>query len=906
MQFKQKILLVDGHALFHRAYHALPGLSNKDGFPTGAIYGFLSILFKAFSDLKPTHALVAFDLPGQTFRHKMSGDYKANRKPMESDLVVQLPKLQEVLTALKLPIYQKEGYEADDLIGIITRKTPKDILNIILTGDMDFLQVVNGNTEVYRLKTGISEMIIFDEDRIKQDYGITADQWLDYKALRGDASDNIPGVKGIGEKTALGLVAEFGSVKRIYEEAESHPEKFKPAVLNKLKEGRHYAFLSYDLAKIDCENGLEFDLEATKLEAFESEEVVKLFQELGMRSLLSRLPRPAGKAERKPEQSDERQVAQEPEKPQIVVDSEKEMGKLVDELSKSAGFALTALTDQSSPLSANLLGLSIASGGRLYYLPVKGKQSLAPLKEILENEKIEKYGYNQKSDLVLFKRYGVEVRGIRFDVMVAGYLLNPGLRSYDLEALMFSEFGVHKQGLAELLGKGRDKRTVSDLEPEALRKLACENADSVLRLAGKLKEQIREQGIEDVLTKIEMPLIPVLAAMEERGVLLDSAYLRELSQEGDKQIRKLEKEIHKQAGQEFNISSPIQLRDILFERLKIPTDPLRRRGKTGELSTAAGELEKLREYHPIIDLIFQYRELTKLKSTYLDALPELVREDRRLHTSFNQTIAATGRLSSSDPNLQNIPIRTDLGNRVRKAFVADKGFELVSLDYSQIELRIAASMSGDPEMIKIFKNGGDFHAATAARIFNVPQDQVTGQQRRVAKTINFSILYGVSAFGLSERTEMARAEAGDFIKRYYQVFMRLKEFIDEMIAEAHKNGLMRNPLGRIRYFPDIHSSNYAVRSAAERAAVNMPLQSLAADIMKLSMIEIDRSDFGPGCRLLLSVHDELVFEIRKGEEACVPKIKEIMENSYKLKVPVVAEAKIGPNWLDMKKVEGKK
>lgn len=901
MQFKQKILLVDGHALFHRAYHALPGLTNKDGFPTGAIYGFLSILFKAFSEIKPTHALVAFDLPGETFRHKMAGDYKAHRKPMESDLAIQLPKLQEVLSVLRLPIYEKSGFEADDLIGIITRKTPKDTLNIILTGDMDFLQVVNENTEVYRLKTGISEMIIFDQQRIIQDYGISAEQWLDYKALRGDTSDNIPGVAGIGEKTALALVAEFGSLKNIYEKVQMQPESFKPTVLKKLKEGRHYAFLSYDLAKIDCSNGLDFDFDATRLQAFESEEVVKIFQELGVRSLLSRLPK-------KPEAAMEKNPAA-PKKASFrmnksILVTNKEITELVDKLKRQKEFVFSTVAEGGS-FEGKLLGAAFAfTGEDTYYLSLTGMTTIpAELKEILEDKNILKVGHNQKRDVLLMWRYGVDLRGVAFDTMVAAYLLNPGLGGYDLEGLMFSEVGVHKTGFFDLLGKGRNKLKISDLDAEVLRKTACENADCILELKRRLEADLKEKNLLQLFQAVEMPLVPVLAEMEKNGIRLDVNYLFELGREGDKQIGKLEKEIYKLAGEEFNISSPIQLRDVLFEKLKIPTDPLRKRGKSGELSTAAGELEKLKPYHPIIELIFQYRELTKLKSTYLDALPELVAFDGRIHTSFNQTIAATGRLSSSDPNLQNIPVRTELGNRVRKAFVAEKDFVLAALDYSQIELRIAASLSNDPEMIKIFKNGGDFHAATAARIFGVAEDQVTSQQRRVAKTINFSVLYGVSAFGLSERTEMERAEAGDFIKRYYQVFERLKEHIDGMIEEAHRKGYMNNPLGRIRYFPEIHSSVYPVRSAAERAAVNMPIQSLAADIIKLAMIEIEKANFGRGCRLLLSVHDELVFEIKKGEEACIRNIKKIMEGVYPLKVPLVAEVKTGPNWLEMERAK---
>jgi DNA polymerase I len=756
-EFKKKLLLIDGHALFHRAFHALPAMSNSEGFPTGAVFGFFSMLFKALEDIKPTHLLVTFDVKGPTFRDKLTTDYKATRKAAPNELMMQLPKIKEILQALCVPIYEKEGYEADDLLGIISYKTPKDVLNIIVTGDLDLLQLIDNHTVVYRFKTGFSDIQIFDIDKMVEIYGLHPNQWVDYKAIRGDTSDNIPGVPGIGEKGALELVKTFGSLEGIYEAVDRDSNKIKPGVLKKLQEGKPKAYLSYKLAHINQKSELDFEFEPCTIGEYDRAKVEELLKKLDIRSLIPRLP---GKSKNP------------------VIET-----KIED---------------------------------------VKGVPN-----EIIRNEQ---------------------------EALLAAYLLNPGQRSY--EAVDWD----------------------------------------------KLAEQLKKRDLLKIYQDIEIPLMHVLEKMKERGVKLDLPWLKELNKRLDKRIKELIKEIHGHAGEEFNISSPKQLQTILFERLQIPTTNLKKNKKSGGISTAAGELEKMRGLHPIIDLIFEYRELTKLKSTYVDALPELVAKDGRVHTTYLQTISATGRLSSNNPNLQNIPIRTELGNEVRKAFIADKGNVLLSLDYSQIELRIAASLSDDKEMIKIFSGDGDFHRATAARIFNVPENKVTANQRRDAKTINFSVLYGVSAFGLSSRSEMSRAEASDHIRNYFTVFGKLKKYIDDLIVLVHGQKFVTNPLGRVRYFPEIDAPNFAIRGAAERAAVNMPIQSLAADIIKLAMIQVEKEV--SEAPMLLSVHDELVFEIKKNEvDKVAPKIKKIMESVYKLKVPLVVDAKVGDNWSEMKKLE---
>ncbi len=846
-EFKSKLLLIDGHALFHRAFHALPGMTDSSGFPTGAIFGFLSMMFKAFVDIKPTHALVTFDVPGPTFRDKLADDYKAKRKATPDELTMQLPKLKEILQALDIPIYEKEGFEADDLLGIIAHKTAKDVLNIIVTGDLDLLQLIDNHTHVYRFKTGFSDIQIFDNAKMVEVYGLHPSQWVDYKAIRGDVSDNIPGVPGIGKIGGLELVKMFGSLDGIYEAVEKKDKRIKAGTLKKLIDGKAKAYLSYKLAHIDpfdyrsgstssgaetvdqtgelslSASGGDFDFDRTVLGDYDQSKVLELLHALGIKALDSRLP-------------------------------------------------------GTVP-------------------PLKGEARRGKIQATITPSNSPFQGENQE----FTKQHPTNLIHSDEEALIAAYLLNPGQREY----------------------------IIADWP--------------------KLSQELEAKKLLKIFQEIEVPLMPVLVLMQSRGIKLDLPWLKTLSRQLGKRVDELTKQIYKQAGKEFNIASPIQLREVLFDDLKLTAERLKKTGKTKSLSTAAGQLEKLRGLHPIIDLIFEYRELVKLKSTYVDALPQLVSKDSRLHTSYSQTVAATGRLSSSEPNLQNIPIRTDLGQKVRKAFIASEGYVLASLDYSQIELRIAASLSNDPEMIKIFQSGGDFHAATASRIFGVKESEVTPAQRRDAKTINFSVLYGVSAFGLSERSEMARPEASDFIKRYFEVFGKLKKYIDDQIDEVHKKGMTMNSLGRIRYFPEINSPVFAVRSAAERAAVNMPIQSLAADIIKMAMLRVDEflrntsttnliSPSGgdvaggdregrlitpsPGashhppprgegkfertldCRMLLSVHDELVFEIKQDKvQDFVPKIKKIMESVYKLKVPVVVEAKIGQNWQEMERYE---
>jgi len=938
---KDILLLIDGNALVHRGFHAIPHLSNKKGEPTNGVYGFALLFLKALKELHPEYVVATFDLPAPTFRDKLYKEYKAQRVAAPDELYEQIPKVKEMLAAFNVPIFEMEGYEADDLIGALaeTTKREKDLDVIILTGDMDTLQLVDDNVKVYAPKKGITETILYDRAGVKERYGLAPEQLVDYKALRGDPSDNIPGVKGIGEKTATELLQKCETLDEVYERLEvGKLDRIKPRVLELLKAGKEQAYLSQKLARIVRDLDLKFDLRSAVTADYDEQKVFKLFQELEFKSLLNKLPkshqlldlsRPAGTLPSPGEEGKENYE---------LVDTEEEYQKFIEELKKQKEFAIDTETTSTKAVEADLVGIGFCwEEGCAYYLPIKfaeiassprqggdsrndssifsslrpraqsrGKQS-KELIEILENPNLTLVGHNIKYDYLVLKRAGIGLRGKFFDTMIAAYLLNPGARNFDLDTLAFTEFGFRKTKIESLIGERKAQISMSEVPPEKVSDYCGEDADYTFRLKGKLALELSHKNLEGIFHDIEMPLLPVLAEMEYRGIKIDPKVLGKLSRDATAELEKLSGKIYRLAGEEFNIGSPIQLKQILFGKLEIPSDELKK-GKTG-LSTAAAELEKLRGLHPIVDLIFDWRELTKLKNTYLDALPDLINSTTgRVHTSFNQTIAATGRLSSSEPNLQNIPIRTELGRKVRGAFVAEKDYKLVSIDYSQIELRLAAHLSGDKKMIEIFKSGGDIHTATAQEIFSISDPAaVTQEMRRNAKTINFGVLYGLSAYGLTARIPgVSRGEAQNFIDKYFETYKGLTNYLHEVEDAARRNGFVKNEVGRIRYFPEINSSQWQVRAAAERAAVNMPFQSLAADIIKMAMnkLVVDKLTSREDCRLLLQVHDELVYEILEHKvEEYTPKIIEIMQKIYQLKVPLVAEAKVGDDWEQMVRLE---
>lgn len=930
---------MDGNALIHRGYHAMPGLSTKKGEPTGGVYGFSLILLKAIAELKPTHIGVTFDLAGPTFRHKAYQEYKAHRVKAPQDLYDQIPKVKEVVRALNIPIFEMEGFEADDLLGTLScdicERCKDDCQVIIVTGDLDTLQLVNDCVRVYTLKQGLTETTLYGPEQVKHRYGgLTVDQLVDYRALRGDASDNIPGVRGIGEKGAIEIIKEFGSIDKLYKAIRSKKQevrsKIRPRVLQLLEDQEQGARQSYELSKIKCDVEIK-DIEIPKYEFSKAnfEKAFKLFQDLEFKSLVSKLPKNYGQVSGPEKAADEGPIDLVIEKvgksigeqKYILIKDEQQLKKIVQDLSKQKEFALDTETTSVNVIDADLVGMSLCcSDGHAYYIPSDVVKKSFELKKLLEDPGIKKIGHNIKFDYQILQATGYQLQAISFDTMIASYLLNSSTRQHNLEAIAFSELGYHMQPIEELIGKGKKAITMDKVEVEKVSWYAGEDVDITYRLKKIFEPQLKAEGLEKIFRDIEMPLIEVLARMERYGIKVDAKFLNRLAGEAEIELNELESKIYKLSGQEFNINSPKQMKEVLFDKLKL--EPVaNRKTKTG-LSTAAGELEKMLGQHPVIEKIMEYRELAKLQSTYLLTLPELVnKKTGRIHTSYNQTIAATGRLSSVDPNLQNIPIRGEgMGSKIRQAFVAEKGYKLLSIDYSQIELRIVAHLAKDKKMLEVFKNDEDIHTKTAMEIFGVAEDKVTPDMRRDAKTINFGILYGLSSFGLSSRIgEINRAEAKEFIQKYFAAYPAVLDYIEQVKFQVNQGGFVRNELGRIRKFPEIKSNQFFIRAAAERAAVNFPIQSLAADVIKVAMINIDKliSEYadkqisktdGPlisrladePIRLLLHVHDELVFEVKEDKvEEWAKKLIPIMEDAIKLSVPVKVEAKVGDNWGEM-------
>jgi len=911
---KQKFILIDGNALVHRAFHALPPLTTRSGELVNAVYGFLTIYLKALKELKPQYAVVTFDKARKTFRNEIYKEYKATRVKAPQELYDQIPKIKEILKYFNVPIYEADGYEADDVIGTIAHlKTVKrpDIETIIVTGDLDTLQLVDNDTKVYSLKRGLSDTVIYDSKLVQQRFdGLKPNQMIDYKALKGDPSDNIPGVKGVGEKTAIDLLTNFKTLENLYKNIES--KKISEAVRQKLKDHKDEAFLSQKLATIVQNVPLKFNLNDAKISEPNRPALIDIFRQYQFTSLLNKIPGATTPGQ-------EKTIAKtaKPSKHNYqLIQAEKDLDDLINLLNQQKIIAFDTETTGLDPFTVQLLGLSFAWQDNLaYYLPVaeiKGeglfeniqiKQDwLEKIKLILENKKIAKIGYNVKYDAEVLLNYNIKAEPLIFDPMVADYLLNPGSRAHGLDNLSFTEFGYQKISFSDLTTLNKKKIPITQVPLAKLANYSCEDADFTWRLYQALETKLKKENLLQLFNTIEMPLLPVLIEMEKNGVKIDADFLKKLSRRLNKQIEEVSKKIFKLAGKKFNISSPIQLKEILFDKLQISTAGIGRT-KTG-FSTAADELEKLKGRHKIIDLISEYRELAKLQTTYVDALPELInKKTGRVHTSFNQTITATGRLSSSNPNLQNIPIKTKLGRQMRKAFIAESGYKLVSADYSQIELRIVASLANDKNMIKAFEQGEDIHTITAAKINNIKPEAVTKDMRRAAKEINFGIMYGMGASGVASRTGIPRDQAQEFIDKYFQAFPNVKKYLQETKDFVKEKGYVETMFGRRRYLPDIHSGVPNIAAAAERMAVNMPIQGTAADLIKLAMIKIfDKlPQISPKSKMILQVHDELVFEVPDNEIQQVTElVKYIMETVYRFKCPIKVEVESGDNWGELK------
>jgi len=879
----KRLFLIDGNSFCYRAYYAIRSLANSKGQPTNAVYGFITMLNKLIKDERPDYLGVAFDLKGPTFRHKKFEDYKATRKPMPDDLISQMPLVKEVLKAYNIPIFELAGYEADDILATVAKKAAsKSIDTLIVTGDKDALQLVNETIKVYNTH---KEGLIFDAAKVREEFKVSPDRMIDLIALMGDTSDNIPGVLGIGEKTAVQLISEFGSLDNLFNNLDKIKSESKRELLKKY---RDQAVMSRELAVLDCDVPIKVGFADLELKEPDSAKLVSLFKELEFRTLLDQaIERKELKAEYK----------------LLTGDDFKDFLK---RLSAQELFGFDFETTNSDPLRASLVGVSFCwKEGRAEYIdfaaPGLGVDYvLKALKPIFENEAVKKIGQNIKYEQLVLANYGISLKGVSFDTMVASYLLNPSKANHNLGAIAL-EYLSHKMiDITDLIGKGKAQTTMDKVDPQKACKYCCEDSDVTFRLKNILERQLEEKGLSPLFNDVEMLLVGVLSRMELSGVSLDVEYLKAMSDKMQKKLEGLTKDIYKEAGQEFNINSPKQLQEILFVKLKLP--PVKRT-KTG-MSTDEEVLLKLAAKHSLPKALLEYRELAKLKSTYLDALPKLINPNTgRLHTSFNQTVTSTGRLSSSDPNLQNIPIRTELGRKIRKAFIPkDKNSYILSADYSQIELRILAHLSKDKALTEGFKEGLDIHTHTASLIFGVSQEDVTDEQRSQAKIVNFGIIYGMSAYGLSKDLGIEVEKAGVFIDSYFQRYPGVKTFIEDCIEEARQQGFVTTLLNRRRYIPEINSENINIRNFAERTATNTPIQGSAADLIKLAMIEIQKELEALKLKtlMILQVHDELVFEVPKEE---LDEVKELvrgrMENIMKLTVPIKVNISVGRNWLEL-------
>ena len=899
-----RLVIIDGNAIIHRAYHAIPPLSSKDGKMVNAVYGFASMLLRVWQDLKPDHIAVTFDVAGGTFRHVKFDKYKATRVKAAQELYDQIPMVHELVRAFNIPIYEKKGYEADDVIGTIVEKiktqkskvkNKEDIFDVyVVTGDMDTLQLVNENVKVYTLRKGINDVVIYDPAGVKAKFGFGPEMVVDYKALRGDPSDNIPGVPGIGEKTATELIQKFGSIDAIYDKIKNQKSKIKikEGIINKLIVGEESAKMSKELATIDCNvPDLEFTLKDCELKNFDREKTIELFQKLGFVSLLKRIP---GLDYEENNNSKLSSVKNKKMADLVYVEVKVvvSVGQIKTLIEKKKQFSAKAIMGGADIFAEKLLGVAFVVEGHGFWVPT---EFVGDIWEVFSDEKTELVGHDLKKLIKVLRLQNIEVKNKLFDVMIASYLLNPGTRAHDVSSVLLTVLGKE-------LPAGGNQTNLFGVDGRAV-------ADELYLLSqtvDKLRADLLKIDDQGLFEKVEMPLIGVLSEMELNGVAVDHEMLGKLSKEAATEEKKVSKKIFELAGQEFNISSPLQLREILFDKLQIPVEGIKK-GKTG-LSTGAEQLEKMRGLHPIIDLIENYRELTKLQNTYIDVLPTLInKKTGRIHTTFNQAVTATGRLSSSDPNLQNIPIRTEMGREIRKAFIAEEGNVLISADYSQIELRIVASLAEDKTMMSVFERDEDIHRATAAAINGVPLDKVTKEMRRAAKEINFGILYGMGAYGLSWRADIPQWQAKEFIEKYFSEFSGVKKYIDTTLAFTKKEGYCETLFGRRRYIPELNSPNFQLRSSAERMAINHPIQGTAADLIKMAMISVAdelKNHFSKennDVRMTLQVHDELVIEVKKGLEEKVGKIvKETMESVVKLRVPVRVDVHSGKRWGEIK------
>ncbi len=923
MSSKPRLFLIDGHALAYRTYFALTGVGGgsrwitKSGEPTAGTYGFTSVLLRLLESESPEYLAVSFDT-GRTFRDDLYPEYKATREKMPDDLRLQIDRIREVVKTFGIPILEAEGYEADDVLGTIARLASNEGVEvIILTGDRDLLQLADDNVFIRLAGKKLSEAMDYGPKQVRTRYNLEPSQLVDHKAMVGDSSDNIPGVRGIGEKTSVKLLQEYGNLDEIYKHLEDIPKRFQ----SKLEENRENAYLSRKLGEIVTDVPIDFNLDACRATGYNRDGLVKLFRELEFRTLVDRIPGGTGPVEvgqlnmftssASAPVSSLKQI--------VVVDSPKALARLKAELRTAKQIAIDTETTSTDAITADLVGISLAlKPEEGYYLPVGhnpihagGPQLnlddvVQALSESLTNTKIPKIGHNLKYDFLILARHGLIVEPLAFDTMIAEWLCDPSSRSLGLKNLAWVRLGIQMTEIQDLIGSGRGQKSMADVPIAEVAPYAITDAEICLRLMPELKSELEEKSQMSIFEEVEMPFIPILADMELAGISLDTNFLVELSRTMAAKLETIEQQIYEIVGHGFNINSTQQLSTVLFEELGLEPPSRTRRTASGHYSTAAAVLDELREVHPIIELILEQREIAKLKSTYADSFPQQVNpETNRVHTSFNQTGSVTGRLASSSPNLQNIPIRTDLGREIRRAFIPAVGQLLLSVDYSQIELRIVAHIAKDEAMIEAFRDDQDIHATTAAAIYGTNIEDVTPAMRRHAKAINFGLIYGMSPFGLTRTTDLTLAEAENFVHAYFERFPGVKSYLENIRQEVAEKGYVTTLLGRRRYFPQLVSGasvSEMARARANREAINAPIQGTAADIIKLAMLKLPNrlAHAGLSARMLLQVHDELMLECQEGElEQTTAIVQDVMQDAYHLIVPLKTDAKAGSNWADM-------
>nr|WP_288247440.1 DNA polymerase I [uncultured Romboutsia sp.] len=877
------LVIIDGNSIINRAFYALPEMSNKEGLKTNAIYGFTNMLLKIIDTYNPTHISVAFDRKAPTFRHIEFKEYKAGRKKMPDELREQFEPLKDLLDKFNIHRLEIDGYEADDIIGTVSKIAEDNGFKVyIVTGDKDAIQLASNKTTTLITKKGVGEVEEYDYDSVIERYEMTPTQFIDLKGLMGDKSDNIPGVPGIGEKTGIKLIKEFSSIEGIFDNIDS----IKGSTKKKLEENKELAIMSKKLATIIRDVPVEFNLEELEYGNYNTKDILDVFKYLGFTSLIPRI----GSLDESEDIVNEANVE---------ISKLEDIDEFINKVKENNELIIKTVTREGNILDKRIKYIFLSvDGKKIYYVE---EDSIYKLEYIFTSNEIKKLGYNLKDDYIALKPYGIKLENIYFDITIAEYLIDSmSSTSYECSAIAMKYLTKKVKTKEELLGKGVKAKKYQDLSFEELSSHISQIIDTVKSVMPIMEENLKESNMDGLLYHVEMPLVEVLADMEYEGVKVDKEKLNELGSQFKEIIKKLESEIYKISGEEFNINSPKQLGVILFEKLGLPVI---KKTKTG-YSTNAEVLDKLKDQSPIIDKIIEYRQIVKLNSTYVEGLLSIINPiDGRIHSSFNQTITTTGRISSTEPNLQNIPVKLEMGRNIRKVFISDKECKLVDADYSQVELRVLAHMSQDETMIDAFKHNEDIHTKTASQVFNVSMDEVTSKQRSDAKAVNFGIVYGKSDFGLSEDLNIPVKQAKEYIENYFNKYNKIKEFMDNIIEDASSNGYVTTILNRRRYIPEIKSSNFMLRNAGKRAAMNAPIQGSAADIIKIAMINVYKKleENNLKSKLILQVHDELIVEAVDSEIDIVKKIvKDEMENAVCLDVNLDVDLNIGDSWYDTK------